>query len=397
MEDAYLNTFNFILIIGVIQGFLFNIVVFSTNKFKDKTILFLSLTVLFLSINNLQSWSIDTNLEFSSYYIKYMKLTWNVFLAPMFYLFLVNYLKIENYLKKIFSITIILFVTFTILRMLFLYFNRQSEETSDFVYFLKRYNSIEDIIIFIFTLSIFIYSGVIFFTQNKRFKLIASYDNLKWIKTFFILSSIVLSFWLIAIVLNYYFINVNTSYFYAPLRIGTSFLIYWIGYQGLYQQKFVKDRMNIRGQLKKQESINHIILNKPTKKNVTTSNFDKHEAQFKEINDFILSENFFTDTTLNLESLASHFNMSSSLLSQLINKYSDSNFTDYINKYRVAQVKELLVDENYTNYTILSIGLESGFNSKSTFYTAFKKHVNLTPAEYKKESLQQKFVRNHGI
>ncbi len=397
MAETYLNTFNFILIIGVIQGFLFNIVVFSTNKFKDKTILFLSLTVLFLSINNLQSWSIDSNLEFSFYYVKYMKVTWNVFLAPLFYLFLVNYLKIENHLKKLFSITVILFVTFTILRILFLYYNRQSEGTSDFVYILKRYNSIEDIIIFIFTLSIFIYSGVIFFTQNKRFRLIASYDNLKWIKTFFILSSIVLSFWLIAIVLNYYFITVNTSYFYAPLRIGTSFLIYWIGYQGLYQQKFVQDRMIIRSQLKKQKSINETPLNKSIEKNVATTNFDKHEAQFKEINDFIISKRKFTDTTLSLESLASDFSMSSSLLSQLINKYSDSNFTDYINKYRVAQVKELLIDENYTNYTILSIGLESGFNSKSTFYTAFKKHVNLTPAEYKKESLQQKFVRNHSI
>jgi len=165
----------------------------------------------------------------------------------------------------------------------------------------------------------------------------------------------------------------------------------------LYQQKFVQDRMIIRSQLKKQESINETPLNKSIEKNVTATNFDKHEAQFKEINDFIISKKKFTDTTLSLESLASDFNMSSSLLSQLINKYSDSNFTDYINKYRVAQVKELLIDENYTNYTILSIGLESGFNSKSTFYTAFKKHVNLTPAEYKKESLQQKFVRNHSI
>jgi len=230
MTENYLNTFNFILIIGVIQGFLYNGVIFFTDRFKDKTILYLSLTVLFLSLNNLQSWSIDRNLEFSFYYIKYMKVTWNVFLAPMFYLFLVNYLKIENYIKKLFSITVFMFMIFTILRILVLYYNRQSEGTSSFEYTLNRYNSIEDILIFIFTLSIFIYSGIIFFTRIKRFKLIASYDNLKWIKTFFILSSIVLSFWFIAIVLNYYFTTVNTSYFYAPLRIGTSFLIYWIGY-----------------------------------------------------------------------------------------------------------------------------------------------------------------------
>jgi len=385
MAETYLNAFNFILIIGVVQGFLFNIVIFSTNKYKDKAILYLCLTVLFLSINNLQSWLIDRNLEFSFYYIKYLKLPWNIFLAPMFYFFLVNYLRIENYIKRLFLITVALFLSSILLRILFLNYIIFQEGTSDFIFYLRRYNAIEDIIIFIFTLSIFIYSGVIFFSQSKRFKLIASYDNLKWIRTFFILSSVVLSFWLIALFLNYYFVSVNTSYFYAPLRIGTSFLIYWIGYQGLYQQKFVKDRMIIRNQLKNQAVIDDGILKISSKKNTITSNFHKHETLFEEINKFIVTRKKFTDTALSLESLASNFNISTSLLSQLINKFSDSNFTDYINKYRVAQVKELLIDEDYTNYTILSIGLESGFNSKSTFYTAFKKHTNLTPAEYKKE------------
>jgi len=46
--------------------------------------------------------------------------------------------------------------------------------------------------------------------------------------------------------------------------------------------------------------------------------------------------------------------------------------------------KELLIHEEYKNYTITSIGLESGFNSKSTFYATFKKHTGFTPAAYQK-------------
>jgi AraC-like DNA-binding protein len=50
---------------------------------------------------------------------------------------------------------------------------------------------------------------------------------------------------------------------------------------------------------------------------------------------------------------------------------------------RVNQAKSLLLDADYSNYTITSIGLESGFNSKSTFYTVFKKHSGCTPVQFK--------------
>jgi len=71
-------------------------------------------------------------------------------------------------------------------------------------------------------------------------------------------------------------------------------------------------------------------------------------------------------------------------LSKLINNYSEYNFSDYINSLRVAQAKALLKDDDFDNYTIVAIGLECGFNSRSTFYTAFKKFTDLTPSEYRK-------------
>ena len=50
--------------------------------------------------------------------------------------------------------------------------------------------------------------------------------------------------------------------------------------------------------------------------------------------------------------------------------------------------KKMLENEEFDNYTVVAIGLESGFNSKTSFYQAFKKHTRQTPSEYKK------FVRN---
>ena len=61
--------------------------------------------------------------------------------------------------------------------------------------------------------------------------------------------------------------------------------------------------------------------------------------------------------------------------------------------YAILQIdetlNELLVDiidkSDFSTYTIVAIGLECGFNSKSTFYTAFKKFTNVTPSEFKEK------------
>ena len=70
-----------------------------------------------------------------------------------------------------------------------------------------------------------------------------------------------------------------------------------------------------------------------------------------------------------------------------MNTYAGSNFSDYINSYRVEEAKKLLADTTFDNYTIVAVGLECGFNSKSTFYNAFKKFTGVTPTVYKKDTI----------
>ena len=78
--------------------------------------------------------------------------------------------------------------------------------------------------------------------------------------------------------------------------------------------------------------------------------------------------------------------MSVSSLSKTINDESGFSFSDYINSLRVEKAKQLLASEDFKEYTILSIGLECGFNSKSTFYLAFKKFTNTTPTDFRKQN-----------
>ncbi|MDO8898280.1 MAG: helix-turn-helix domain-containing protein, partial [Bacteroidales bacterium] len=60
---------------------------------------------------------------------------------------------------------------------------------------------------------------------------------------------------------------------------------------------------------------------------------------------------------------------------------------EFVNEYRVNEVKKMLADPKYTHYSLLGIAFECGFSSKSTFNSVFKKFTRKTPSEYRKSLL----------
>ena len=59
---------------------------------------------------------------------------------------------------------------------------------------------------------------------------------------------------------------------------------------------------------------------------------------------------------------------------------------DFVNSYRVEEVQRRLVDPSSAHLTVLAIGLEAGFNSKSSFNAVFKKHTKMTPSQYQQHA-----------
>ncbi len=98
------------------------------------------------------------------------------------------------------------------------------------------------------------------------------------------------------------------------------------------------------------------------------------------------SEELFLNPELSLLQLAEAVDITPHQLSYLINEGFQENFFMYVNKYRVEKVKAHLKDKNKKNLAILGIAFESGFNSKTSFYTTFKKITSMTPSEYLKKS-----------
>ena len=75
-------------------------------------------------------------------------------------------------------------------------------------------------------------------------------------------------------------------------------------------------------------------------------------------------------------------------LSLLINRLLNQHFFDFVNSFRIRKAMEMLKDPGKKEFTVLEILYEVGFNSKSSFNTAFKKYTQLTPTQYRNKHLK---------
>jgi AraC-like DNA-binding protein len=92
----------------------------------------------------------------------------------------------------------------------------------------------------------------------------------------------------------------------------------------------------------------------------------------------------YLDENLSLATLAQQLDLTSNQLSQIINQKTSSNFFNFINGYRVEAMKERLKNPAFAHYSILAIGFDCGFQSKSSFNKIFKQMVGKTPLEFQK-------------
>lgn len=89
---------------------------------------------------------------------------------------------------------------------------------------------------------------------------------------------------------------------------------------------------------------------------------------------------------LTIDSLADSLEMMPRDLSMLINRHFGVNFYEFVNRYRIDEAKRMLISNDYKKTTITDIYLAVGFNSKSVFYTFFKKFEGMTPSKYRQSS-----------
>jgi AraC-like DNA-binding protein len=163
------------------------------------------------------------------------------------------------------------------------------------------------------------------------------------------------------------------------VSLAVAAYVYSIGYFGLRQPEIFTQLTTV------------VDEETPAPASYAKSRIDDVQARLIEVRllDVMQSAAPYRDPELTLPQLAEMLGITPHNLSQVVNSQLQKNFYDFVNGYRVEEVKRRILEDKNASLTLLSIGLDAGFNSKSSFNAVFKKMAGCTPSEFRRDSAGQ--------
>ena len=144
------------------------------------------------------------------------------------------------------------------------------------------------------------------------------------------------------------------------------FLVYVLGYYGLKQKGIFGEP----------------LPKEPTKYENSVLTAEKKSEIEKRIVHIFQTQKAYLNADFCLDLLAEQSGFPKHQITEVLNTEIKKNFFQLVNTYRVEEVKKHLTNKN-NHYSIEAIGYDCGFNSKSSFYTIFKKTTGQTPSQYR--------------
>ncbi len=358
MVVSYLEVFT---LIAIVHCFVLSLVILFSKFLRSSTNRYLGITLIVISIIGINNWFWDFNknpviIQFLDFFL------WQ-FLYPVT-LLLFFYKANKSFIHKRTKVLFFLpFVVLTICNIIVSLENiyglyKLPFITKDSVSFFYKAISLCSII---FPFIVLLPSFWLLFVKTQK-------STIKWLRVFWVIFALIEVYGFLLEFHRFLYLERKSLNY---LWIGVSLLMYWVIYIGIYRFKLSNDQYEIREYLK-------------TKK-VNATNELIENPIIKEFIRLLSDEHIHRSSQLNRDFVAEKLGISPGYLSQLIKESPYKSFSDIVNKYRVEDVKEMLIDPDFSNYSLLAIGLEVGFNSKATFFNAFKKYTGITPSEYQKQ------------
>ena len=377
------------LCIAIFQGIVLGIIVLGSPLFKSKANNYLAYAILSLSVLLLNLVFEITETDTASLFFQILDSIGMEFLVPVFiYLFIahqVNHPVASS--KRI----LWLYTPFLFCAVLNIY--------SDLETVAQLYKTPGPILLIIELLRLFDLVFVIIFiplvlifayylikcsndTQEKRWL------TALWIQIFLFFISFPLAL-LLAVISSLFFDYDIIPSAMRTLAVFASFLIHWTVYYGIFKFRLARDQEEIRALINKQASTKptlvHTLASQSKATEVEKVEIPNDEnVYFKKLEDLCINHHLYRDSSLDRNRVAEKLGISPGYVSQIVNTVTGDNFSTYINRYRVEAVKKIILDPEFAQYSLLAIGLECGFSSKTTFYNSFKKITGITPNTYRK-------------
>ena len=206
--------------------------------------------------------------------------------------------------------------------------------------------------------------------------------NLYWLRFFTYTAMFVWSIVLVESLLT--ISGVDTHRYFLVVPLLTSIFVYATGYIGLFKTE-IFEQAEVRKNLRQAHEIEarRSFLQNEKKYEKSGLSEEKASEMLKKLQQFMSEDKPYLNSDLTLNDLSEKLEISSHNLSEILNTQLNQNFFDFVNQYRIDEVKKNLADQKMDHLTLLSIAFDAGFNSKSGFNAIFKRYTNLTPSQYR--------------
>jgi AraC-like DNA-binding protein len=377
-----------IFLVGASQAFFLAFLVFG-KKNKSTGDYVLSLWLAFIGLHLLNHYLLTTGFLFRYPHLLGIGIAFPMLQGPFLFIYILVMINKSGKFKPVYWLHAIPFLIFNLYFMFDFYFLSAPEKLA--YYELKKTEPSLILLIMSFPNMIIAPIYVIWslFKLRKHMKNIAdnfSYTeqiNLNWLKYVLVgigfVSVIVMSANVLVESLPILSDGMHNHIIYLSATIA----VFFLGYFGIKQQaiyinppaiKNKKDSETTRSMKKEGVRYEHSSLKKT-----------EAEKHLKKLLDYIENEKPYLNGKLSLKEVAEYIDVSVNHLSQVINEQLGKSFFDFVNEYRIREVKFRLSDSKNKQYTLLAIAYDSGFNSKSSFNNIFKKFTGITPTQYIKQ------------
>ncbi len=354
---------------GLIQGVLLGIILMVLNKKHRKSSFFLGLFVFFFSLKLAHFIGRSLILQGSNPELLLLPFNFSWLLFPLFLIYTYQVSVFSNRTPPYWTlIPGIIFFLVQVYIFFLPYEMKLSINANPFHDFLLTYLGI------FYSWCIAIWNLKLLYQHRIEVRNSFSHieaKELQWARIFLVYS--IITSMLIHVL---YLIAPTKSYFKILFSVFDLLTIYWTAIHGISQH-------NVNAVLNNQEAnigFNGKLSNKTTQEPLRNGALRKLCTQ---IDEYVATSNAYTNAELTIVDIAENLKIHPKRISTAINTVRKQNFNSFINQFRIKKAVELLEDTGKNKYSMEGIGTIVGFNSKSAFYSAFKKVTGTTPIKYK--------------